>query len=307
MSSSDISTDAPAGAMRVTFHGVRGSHSVCGPQFLRFGGHTSSVSVATGGWLILLDLGTGVIGLGDALTAGNGAPRPILALISHTHRDHLAGFSFFKPAYRAGWRLDLYGPKQRGREFGELLEQYLAPPYFPVQLDELKAAIRPASFRMEQSLHLAPGGDSSWRPVDAPAAQGGVKITALFNPAHPKDGVINYCVESAGKRLVFATDTESLPDNSAPLADFARGADLLIHDAQYSPEQYHCPDDPTCGFGHSTWEMACDQARRSAAKSLVLFHHDPHHDDDDLEAIEKSAAARFPGTRLAREGMTIEL
>jgi ribonuclease BN (tRNA processing enzyme) len=293
--------------MRVTFHGVRGSHSVSGPQFLRFGGHTSSVSVMAGGWLILLDLGTGVIDLGDALVAGKSPRRPVVALISHTHRDHLAGFSFFKPAYRAGWQLELYGPKARGREFSDLLHQYMDSPWFPVQIGELPAAIRPASFRFDQSLHLAPGGESGWQAADRPAAQGGVKITALDNPAHPKDGVINYCVEFAGKRVIYATDTESLPENSGPLAAFARGADLLIHDAQYSPQQYNCAEDPTCGYGHSTWEMACDQAKRAAAKSLVLFHHDPHHCDDDLDAIERSAAARFPGARLAREGMVIEL
>jgi ribonuclease BN (tRNA processing enzyme) len=299
--------DAADGGFRVTFHGVRGSHSVSGPQFLRFGGHTSCVSVSAGGWLILLDLGTGVIELGNALVAGRSAPRPVVALISHTHRDHLAGFSFFKPAYRAGWKLELYGPKVRGREFGDLLHQYMDSPWFPVQMGELPAAIRPATFRFDQSLHLTAGGDSAWRPPGEPAAPGGVKITALDNPAHPKDGVINYCLEHAGRRLIYATDTESLPDLSAPLAGFARGADLLIHDAQYSPSQYHCPDDPTCGYGHSTWEMACDLARRAEPKSLVLFHHDPNHADADLEAIEQSAAARFPGTRLAREGMVIEL
>ena len=111
--------------MRVSFHGVRGSHSVCGARYLKFGGCTASVSVEAAGWRILLDLGTGLIAPGKIWTngaSGGAAPaRPLVALVSHPHHDHLAGFAFFKPAYRAGWKLELYGPKLRGLEFGEII------------------------------------------------------------------------------------------------------------------------------------------------------------------------------------------
>lgn len=297
--------------MRVSFHGVRGSHSVCGARYLKFGGCTASVSIEAAGWRILLDLGTGLIGQGKIWTNGasNGLPpaRPLVALVSHPHHDHLAGFAFFKPAYRAGWKLELYGPKLRGLEFGEIIAQTMAAPYFPVAFDELKAAITTGSFATAQSLLLHTDGIRRWGDYAAAAPAAGVKITALHNPNHPKDGVMNYAIECGGKRLIYATDTESHADAAGPLCDFAQGADLLIHDAQYTPAEYHHDEDPTLGYGHSTHEMACAVARRAAVKALVLFHHDPDHGDAELEAIETQAAALFPGTRLAHEGMVVEI
>ncbi len=296
--------------MRVSFHGVRGSHSVCGARYLKFGGCTASVSIEAAGWRILLDLGTGLIAPGKIWASEkNGSPpaRPLIALVSHPHRDHLAGFAFFKPAYRAGWKLELYGPKLRNIEFGEMITRSMAVPFFPVEFDELKASITTGSFATAQSLLLHADGARRWGDYGAAAPAGGVKITALHNPNHPKDGVMNYAIECGGKRLIYATDTESTADAAAPLCDFAQGADLLIHDAQYTPAEYHHDDDPTRGYGHSTHEMACAVAVRSAVKSLLLFHHDPDHGDAELESIETQAAAHFPGTRLAYEGMVVEI
>ncbi len=288
---------------------MRGSHTVCGGRFLKVGGHTASVIVDAAGWKILLDLGSGIINPGEAWAKAGprGRRPPIAALVSHPHHDHLMGFPFFRPAYREGWRIDLYGPRLRGREFGAILSRTMDAPYFPVAFGELQAEIRAASFDPALALLLEPGGKSRWAGADAPAPAGAAKVTAFHNPNHPKDGVMNYRVECGGRSLVYCTDTEATARGRHPHAEFARGADLLIHDAQYTPAEYADRREAKRGYGHSTWVAACEVGKRAGAKRLVLFHHDPNHGDREMARIAKQAARRFPGAVIAREGMVVEL
>ena len=254
-------------------------------------------------------MGSGIIEPGLAwVRAGRGAnAAPIAALVSHPHHDHLLGFPFFKPAYREGWRIDIYGPKLCGREFGQILSRTMDAPYFPVAFSELKAEIRAATFDPKLALVLEPGGKSLWLGAREAAPAGAVRVTAFHNPAHPKDGVMNYKLEYAGKTLVYCTDTEIAPRGSIPHLEFMRGADLLIHDAQYTPAQYEEREEPRRGYGHSTYITACAAAKKAKVKKLVLFHHDPEHTDAELKAIQRHAAKLFPGAALAKEGMVVTL
>ena len=132
-------------------------------------------------------------------------------------------------------------------------------------------------------------------------------VRSLRNLAHPKGGVVNYRISYKGKSVIFATDVEGYVGGDARLVSFANKTDLLIHDAQYRPEEYNGLPVPTQGFGHSTYEMATDVARAAKVKRLALFHHDPSHSDDELKEIESRARKNFKNTFAAFEGQEVTL
>jgi ribonuclease BN (tRNA processing enzyme) len=124
---------------------------------------------------------------------------------------------------------------------------------------------------------------------------------------HPKGGSMCYRIAYGGKRLVFATDTEGYEGGDARLIAFARGVDLLIHDAEYTDQEYVGPPFSRQGWGHSTWKMAVEIARKAGVKRLALTHHHADHDDAFLRGVEREAQSLFPEAFVAREGMTVEL
>jgi ribonuclease BN (tRNA processing enzyme) len=133
-----------------------------------------------------------------------------------------------------------------------------------------------------------------------------VLIHVMRSYAHPQ-GVYIYRIEYQGKALVYATDTEGYVGGDQRLIRFARDATLLIHDAQYTEAEYSNPQMSKQGWGHSTWQMAVNVAQMARVQQLVLFHHDPDHSDEMLEKLERDARAAFPATRLAHEGMVVEV
>jgi len=128
----------------------------------------------------------------------------------------------------------------------------------------------------------------------------------LRSYSHPQ-GVFVYRIEMDNRKLVFATDVESYAGGDQQLIRFARQADLLIHDAEYTAEEYLDGKPPRQGWGHSTWEMAVEAAQAAGVKKLVLTHHNAHHDDAFLEDMERQAQAIFPATLVAREGLTLKI
>ena len=124
--------------------------------------------------------------------------------------------------------------------------------------------------------------------------------------AHPQ-GVFVYRLEMGDRKLVFATDVEGYAGGDQQLIQFARGADLLIHDAEYTTEEYLDGTPPRQGWGHSTWEMSIEVAQAAGVKKLALTHHNAHHDDAFLEDIEQQARALFPATVVVREGLTLNV
>lgn len=301
-----------SGSLSVTFWGVRGSHPAPGIRTARFGGNTSCVEVHAGKHLIILDAGTGIIELGRRLaesSPGNGHVKAVL-LFTHTHHDHTQGFPFFLPAFTQKSTFYVFGPKTLHQDLEEVLSRTLMPPVFPITLDELPCE------RIVRNLHEAEAitlsGDdeephvySSERepPPESPDL---VHIHVMRSYAHPQ-GVFFYRVEYRGKALVLATDTEGYIGTDQRLARFARGAQLLIHDAQYTPDEYASPVSPKQGWGHSTWQMAAAAAQAAKVERLILYHHDPRHDDELLAQIECEAQRSFPPTLAAYEGLAIEL
>jgi phosphoribosyl 1,2-cyclic phosphodiesterase len=294
----------------VKFWGVRGSHPTPGPQTVYYGGNTACVEVRAGGYTIILDAGTGIIPLGRDLLARarqGGQPTRAVLLFSHLHHDHTQGFPFFVPAYNPAARLHLYGPGASEQALEEVLAHNQTPPAFPVTLRDMSAAkdIRSLSdmetiILDENGLRLTRGGGQT-----SPEA---VVIRLMKSYAHP-GGVYVYRIEWRGNSLVYATDTEGYVGGDRRLTAFARGADLLIHDAQYSDEHYRGVNgwNSTQGYGHSTPQMACELASAAGVKQLALFHHDPNYDDETVRDLEEQAQAIFKNAFAAREGLEVEL
>ncbi len=304
----------PAHEFVAHFWGVRGSYPVSKANMQHTGGNTTCVEVRVGGHEIILDAGTGLIALGQFLRQQPGAaPPPVTILFSHLHYDHILGLPFFDPLYQPEATLHLVGRSAGGKSFKEMLCQAIASPYFPVDLREVPATC--------QFYNLEPGDDLEWRP-DAPAPQlhsashdsalvrartpapDAVRVSFLHSAAHPRNGCLVSRIEYGGRSLVFATDVEGPQDGDQMLIRFARGADVLIHDAQYHEEEYVTSKH---GFGHSTPRMATAVARAAGVKRLVLFHHDPEHDDGVLEELHRMAQREFPQTTLATEGLELAL
>ena len=303
----------------VRFWGVRGSFPVSGEGFLHFGGNTSCVEIRAGGHLVICDMGTGMIRLGnellrDHLRSGDAATRrrPVEAviLVSHAHHDHTQGFPFFKPAYLESSVLHIFGPRMCNEDFRQIMERAMMAPLFPVDLVDMRGSQVIRNAEDSEVIVLRPGKPPetvSTQRNEARIDPGTVTIQVRRNYAHPKGGVINYRVSWGGRSVVYATDVEGYVGGDARLVSFSRGADLLIHDAQYLPEEYTGLPVPTQGFGHSTFEMAAGVATAAGVKRLALFHHDPSHTDDDIREIEKQAARAFPRSFAAYEGQEVPI
>lgn len=299
----------------VTFYGVRGSYPTPGPKTAGVGGNTPCLHVRAGQHNLIFDAGTGIISLGKMLTQEykpDVNPLNLTLFFTHTHHDHTQGFPFFTPARFQLTTLYIFGPKSLNEDLARVLSSSMLPPVFPITVDELpcERVVRNLMEGEVITFNGTPGEPQvKWSQRDAEELEGNegaLCVQVLKSAAHPQ-GVFIYRVSYQGHSFVFATDIESYVGNYQRLIKFARGADLLIHDAQYTDELYlHAPV-PRQGWGHSTWRMAIDTANAANVKQLALYHHEPEHDDETLLGIEKRAQQVRPATFLAREGMTIEL
>lgn len=295
----------------VRFWGVRGSYPVPGRAAQRVGGNTSCVEVQVAGHEIILDAGTGLIPLGQRFRGRLKASPPTITIIfSHLHYDHILGLPFFDPLYQPGASLHLAGPRLAGRSFSDMLGAAITSPYFPVDLHDVPSTC--------QFYTIEPGDSLQWRPDGSqPHLQSGrlngggnalsgdeVRVRFLHTAAHPQNGCLISRIEYREHSLVYATDVEWGQADSQQLIHFAQGTDLLIHDAQYSEEDYLASKR---GFGHSTAHMATEVARAAGVQRLLLFHHDPEYDDGALEHLQSTAQRAFPKTSLAFEGLEMSL
>jgi ribonuclease BN (tRNA processing enzyme) len=294
---------------------VRGSYPVPGPRTMRFGGNTACVEVQAGAHTIILDAGTGIINLGGDLLrrARANGNRPIVAtiLFSHMHNDHTVGFPFFDPAYHGTTTLFIFGPKVFESDLEETLAHSMLPPSFPVGLDEL--ASRKILRNINETDVVLIGGSLTDVQVmnlyhdKVDPSPDLVRVRTYHSYAHPKNGVNIYNISWRGKTVVYATDTEGYVESDRRLVQFASGADVLIHDAQYRAEDYILPSKPKQGWGHSTPEMAISVAQAANVKRLVLFHHEPQYSDETLTEMEAEAQKNFPNTVSAYEGLELRI
>jgi phosphoribosyl 1,2-cyclic phosphodiesterase len=298
----------------VKFRGVRGGYPMPGPSTNRVGGNTTCLEVRVGGHLIIIDAGTGIIGLGREMVAQyrvDHVPIVVTILFTHTHHDHTHGFPYFEPTRLADSTFYIFGPKMLHEDLEAALAKAMLPPTFPLDIEELASMRYVRNLREREMLALShdwaePRVFNAYRDKPELPAEA-VKVWLMRSYAHPQGGVFIYRVAWRDKKMVLATDTEGYRDWDKRLTRFAHGADLLIHDAEYTEEEYLDPVRPKQGWGHSTWQMAVEVAKAAEIKRLALTHHDALHDDDFLEAVEKEAQAVFPSTVLAREGLAIEL
>ena len=252
--------------------GTRGSIPISGPDTIRHGGNTSCMTLEHGGELIILDAGSGIRDLGLTLAAG--APRRIHLFITHTHWDHIQGFPFFAPAFIPGFEITIYGAKGFNKNLESLFRGQFDPDYFPIQMENMDAGL--------EFVYL---GD---RPIEI----GDVRISWEFTQ-HP-GATLGYKMELPKKKIAWIPDNEIFqgymgPPNEIPkdgellspyqpMIDFLRGTDVLIHEAQYTSEEYR----DTVHFGHSSVPNACFLAKLVEAKRWIVVHHDPGHGDDFL-------------------------
>lgn len=296
----------------VRFWGVRGSYPTPGPQTLRYGGNTSCVEVLAGSHTLVFDAGSGIIRLGqDLLQRADGKDLDLTLFLTHAHGDHLIGFPFFAPLFSPHTHLHLIGPQLAGLDIEQILTSVMSPPYFPVDVRQLPSQRTYHTITDEQRVCWHSGSKINEPIFDQPAKgrsqtrePAELCVEAKFTQSHPLNGAICYRIEYAGRRVVYATDVEWRNGCDPAFLAFVEGADLLIHDAQYTTPDYQQQKQ---GFGHSTVEMAIETAQIAHVRKLILFHHEPTYDDAQLERMEADAQARFPHTVSAREGMEIDL
>ena len=254
---------------------------------MRYGGNTSCVEVRVDDRIYIFDCGTGFRVLGHALER-EFAGRPFAAhvFVSHYHWDHIQGMPFFRPMYDSAGSEFNFHSSGRSRSLEQVMAEQMASPYFPVNLDEMKATRRFCDI------------DDGCLPMED-----GIRITtAHLN--HPQ-GCLGFRLETKDGVLVYATDNEpgdAIFDKA--VRKLAEGADILIYDAQYLPEEYAAR---RRGWGHSHWREAVNIVMQSGTKELILYHHDPEHSDSIVDKVVEEARNYYPKVRAAAEGLEIRL
>jgi phosphoribosyl 1,2-cyclic phosphodiesterase len=270
--------------MELRFWGARGSLPTPGPATVRYGGNTLCVEVRIGSRLIIIDAGSGIRVLGDALAAA-GQPVDADLLLSHTHFDHICGLPFFAPLFDPATRLRIWGghltPPQ-GIETAVRLS--LAAPLMPNVDQEFRAGVTFHDFAPGDDLTLSDGLQ--------------VRTVALRHPGN----AVGFRIDAGGASVCYLSDTEHPPHGvDESLRRFAADASVLIYDATYTDAEYRT----RIGWGHSTWREGVRLADAASVDRLILFHHDPAHDDTFMDNIAREVAAVRPGSLVATEGMTL--
>jgi len=277
--------------VRVTLWGTRGSLAAPGPETVRYGGNTACVEVrGKRNALLVLDAGTGIQRLGAMVRGGRGR---IDLLLTHLHMDHIQGLGFFEPLYERGREIHIWGPPSPTLDLRTRLARYLSPPLFPVRLRDLPCRL---------TLHNVPPERFE---------VGGLEVEAAL-VCHP-GSTVGYRISEGARSLAYLPDHEPAlglrefpgePEWTSGF-DLAAGADLLIHDAQYTTEEYQ----KRVGWGHSSIRDAIAFATVAGARRFVPFHHDPTHDDamlDCIDSVVRTGDLPF-GFVAGTEGATFEV
>ena len=302
---------------KLKFRGVRGSFPVADKKFLQYGGNTSCVEVNAGGHTIILDAGTGIVKAGDelmekyissALEIENRTPVKTTILLSHIHQDHLLGLTFFKPMHLKTAQIDIFGDGSDKSDLKNNLSDLVFGKTFPLDLSDIKCKLNIHNLSENYCIVIHPDSIPELvKKENFAPAEGDVVITFYKSYVHPQDGVMVYKISYNGKSLIYATDKESYLGGDKKFINFSKNCDLLIHDAQYTSEDYLNHHSPKQGFGHSTYEMAIEAMRQSNAKNLVFFHYDPSYDDSKLDKIKELYTSQNKNVYMAYEGFEFNL
>jgi len=252
---------------------------------VEFGGHTPCVEIRCGQRLFVVDAGTGISAFGQEI--GAAAPAEIDILLSHLHLDHIGGMPFFKPVVLGSERLvRTYCGNLGGESAEDALNRLFSPPIFPITLDHLPARFEHHGFKAGETLSFADGTSVATHPLNHPG------------------GATGYRFEHGGRTACYISDIEhSSPWPDPALADFVRGADLMIYDGMFTESEYTgCK-----GWGHSTWQKGVELCRAAGVKALAIFHLYPGHDDAYLKTLEGEMKAVMPTAFIARERLSVTL
>jgi phosphoribosyl 1,2-cyclic phosphodiesterase len=294
--------------MRLRFWGTRGSIAAPGSGTIHYGGNTSCLELTTdAGTRMVLDCGTGARLLGNSLVANATGPISGAILLTHTHWDHIQGFPFFAPLFTPGNHFDVYGPEKCHLSLHDVLSGQMEHHYFPVELDQLAARITYQD--LTEGTHQIAG----------------LKVVAQ-QMNHPSP-TLGYRFEGQGVSVLYLSDHEPyseglwregaepgriesiLEAGDRRHAEYMKDADVLIHEAQYTPEEYATKRN----WGHSTYAYVVELAAAAGVRRLYLTHHDPLHDDAFVASIEQRARqlAQSLGSNMevscAYEGCEIEV
>lgn len=276
--------------MKVTLWGTRGSLASPGAETARYGGNTSCVEVrGDGGTIVVLDAGSGIRRLGRAIPRDIGR---LDVLLTHLHMDHIQGLGFFDPLYWEDTEVHVWGPASVTLGLRQRLQRYLSPPLFPVRLRDLGCRL---------SLHEVTAEEVA-------IGEFGVRASFVCHPGP----TVGYRIADGRASVAFLSDHEpALAWGAGPGSpewtsgyDVAHGADLLIHDAQYTADEYA----ERVGWGHSAIGDTVAFALHVGARRLVPYHHDPSHDDDQLDRMTAAAQTQArPACEVlaGREGATL--
>ncbi|MBX7150415.1 MBL fold metallo-hydrolase [bacterium] len=264
--------------MKYKFWGVRGSIPTPGPETVRYGGNTSCGELTIDDSnMIIFDAGSGIRPLGNDLMKRGKKPIEAIILLSHTHWDHIQGFPFFVPAFIPGNKFVICGCEEADVKLDQIITDQMKSAYFPVELSDMPAAI---GFK---------------RLYEGRFKIAGARVDTLYLN-HP-GFALGYRVEHEGKSVVYVSDNEPYPiqegdhpdfadmkykgNNNYRIIEFSKNTDLLVHDCQYTPEEYKTK----IGWGHSPYDYVAEIAWKAKVKRLAIYHHDPGHNDAFVDTM----------------------
>lgn len=273
--------------MKVKFWGVRGSHPITKSNCLKYGGNTTCLTIEVENQIFIIDAGTGLVEFGDNIK--NDYEQYNL-FFTHMHIDHIQGLMFFKPLYSPKNSVSLFGPVLLGKSFYDSIKELTEGNLFPVGVEHMKGIktinIVDDEFEMKFSLR-----------------KGELIVRSKHFDSHPRAGVVVYKFSYGKKSFVFASDIEIIGNELEKLVEYAKNCDLLIYDAQYTEEEYMNKK----GWGHSTGEMAIENAILVNAKCLCLTHYNSNDTDEFLDKRFNELRRKFPNLLMAKEGLEIDL
>jgi ribonuclease BN (tRNA processing enzyme) len=300
--------------MSVTFFGVRGSHPVPDVRMLKYGGRTSSVMFQKekNGVIIplFIDAGLGLIEAGKKIIpdifSGRCIPRLNL-FFTHYHPDHTEGFTFFEPNFLPQIEMNLFGMSTAKKDIGMVLRDKMAQPLYPIEYKDLKSTRHHHVISDGETFYIDTDGKvSSQLPQDAVYK---IQVMQAFAPSHPQQGAVYYRISDidTGVSTACIWDIESRYGGDQRVIAFAKDALVMIHDTQYTDDEYHSEKMVVQGFGHSTFSMAVDNAVKAGVKRLIPFHYNPSHTDQKLDEIMASIDSKGLEITPSQEGLQIIL
>jgi ribonuclease BN (tRNA processing enzyme) len=299
----------------INFYGVRGSHPAADAKMAGYGGNTSCVELVKAnrnGVLVpvIVDAGSGLIKLGYSMArrlAAGEYSKAFSMLFTHLHPDHTEGFTFFAPIFLPFAEIYILGMEAARKSTGTVLKNKMIPAVYPIEYKDLKSRRVDRVLADGQRFFISQNGVPVPEDTD-PLFE--ISVLQAFVPSHPQMGAMYYRIRDMEDNSTVACvwDIESRSGGDVRVIKFIQGADVLIHDTQYTEEEYEDAAIPVQGFGHSTYAMALENAEKAGVKYLFPFHYNPRHSDETLDIVHKKYASRkSPELIMSREGLSVTI